>query len=165
MYASALTFSESRQVGIPVGTLLTGLAVIGVRRCQARINAPGIFFFIYSLFIHSFIHCLTPLSSPSRHWLWCFSDIFLSFFGLDWLSLLSAATAWPAHDPCTDDPCTNDLCTNDPCALPCALALKQVRNMHEWPIEATEISNGEEEGRRRRRRRRGRERESERKVY
>jgi hypothetical protein len=25
--------------------------------------------------------------------------------------------------------------------------------MHEWPIEATEISNGEEEGRRRRRRR------------
>jgi hypothetical protein len=36
--------------------------------------------------------------------------------------------------------------------------------MHEWPIEATDISDGEEEGRRRRRRR-GRERESERKVY
>jgi hypothetical protein len=38
--------------------------------------------------------------------------------------------------------------------------------MHEWPIEATEIFNGEEEGRRRRRKReRERERERERDKF
>jgi hypothetical protein len=65
----------------------------------AKLASMRLVFFFHLLSFHSFIHCLERLSSPPRHWLWCFSDIVFSFFGLDWLSLLSAATAWPAHDP------------------------------------------------------------------